>query len=165
MPCPYTCPPLFFLPRIIFGTLSSSNRSHLRNSTIYDCPVLELPRIQTEAGSITALNNGINVPFDIKRVYYLYDVPGGETRGGHAHRELYQVLIAASGSFDVLLDDGTNKKTMALNRPYFGLLIVPGIWRELLNFSSGSICLVMASEVYMEDDYIRSYQEFKNEKR
>lgn len=137
----------------------------MKNSTIYDCPVLELPRIQTEAGSITALNNQFNVPFDIQRVYYLYDVPGGETRGGHAHKELYQILVAASGSFDVLLDDGINKKTVSLNRPYFGLLIVPGIWRELLNFSSGSICLVIASEVYSEEDYIRDHEAFVDMKK
>jgi dTDP-4-dehydrorhamnose 3,5-epimerase-like enzyme len=133
----------------------------MTNNNIYDCPVLTLPQIQTEAGSITVLNNKINLPFDVKRVYYLYDVPGGETRGGHAHRELYQVLIAASGSFDVLLDDGKNKKTVSLNRPYYGLLIVPGIWRELQNFSSGSICLVVASEEYLSEDYIRDYQEFQ----
>jgi len=134
------------------------------NSNIHECPVLTLPQIKTEAGSITPLNNHLNVPFDIKRVYYLYDVPGGETRGGHAHKALYQLLIAASGSFDVLLDDGINKKTVSLNRPYHGLLIIPGIWRELQNFSSGSICLVMASEIYDADDYIRNYDEFKKVK-
>jgi hypothetical protein len=134
----------------------------MQGNTIYDCPVLTLPQIKTEAGSITPVDNQINVPFNIERIYYLYDVPGGETRGGHAHKELRQVLIAASGSFDVLLDDGMNKKTISLNRPYYGLLIVPGIWRELLNFSSGSICLVLASQLYSEVDYIRSYDEFKS---
>ena len=94
-------------------------------------------------------------------MYYLYDVPGGAERGGHAHKHLKQLIIAASGSFDVLIDDGSMKRTISLNRPYHGLLIVPGIWRELLNFSSGAICLVMASEVYQEDDYIRDYAEFK----
>ena len=111
------------------------------------------------------MENSRNIPFDIKRVYYLYDVPGGETRGGHAHKLLHQLIIAASGSFDVLLDDGKNKKVINLNRPYFGLYIIPGIWRELLNFSSGAICLVLASELYSESDYIRNFQiylEFKN---
>lgn len=135
------------------------------DNTIYDCTILTLSQNKTEAGSITAINNLINVPFNIERVYYLYDVPGGEQRGGHAHKGLYQVLIAASGSFDVLLDDGINKKTISLNRPYYGLLIVPGIWRELLNFSSGSICLVLASEVYDAEDYIRDYQYFQSLKK
>lgn len=119
-----------------------------------------LPRIQTDAGSITALNNGRDIPFDIKRVYYLYDVPGGVERGGHAHKELQQMIVAASGSFDVILDDGKMKKTVTLNRPYVGLYLVPGIWRELVNFSSGAICLVLASDVYKEEDYIRDYKEF-----
>ena len=132
----------------------------IKKTTVFDCPILELPRIHTVAGTITPITNELNVPFNIKRVYYLYDVPGGESRGGHAHRGLYQVLIAASGSFDILLDDGINRKIVSLNRPYFGLLIVPGIWRELLNFSSGSICLVMASELYSEADYIREYDGF-----
>lgn len=100
----------------------------------------------------------------MKRVYYLYDVPGGETRGGHAHKELYQLMVAASGSFSVILDDGTVKRTFVLNRPYQGLLIVPGIWRELDDFSSGSVCLVLASQVYEEADYIRKYPDFINYK-
>ena len=104
----------------------------------------------------------IDIPFKIKRVYYLYDVPGGEERGGHAHKNLFQLIVAASGSFDVVLDDGFEKKTIQLNRPYNGLIIVPGIWRELSNFSSGSICLVLASEVYKIKDYIRDYSLFKD---
>ena len=133
----------------------------LNKTTIYDCPVMELPKIHNRAGNITALNAAENIPFDIERVYYLYDVPGGETRGGHAHKGLQQLLVAASGSFDILLDDGKNRKMVSLNRPYFGLYLVPGIWRELVNFSSGAICLVLTSQKYDETDYIRDYDAFK----
>ena len=108
------------------------------------------------------VENGKEVPFDVKRVYYLYDVPGGESRGGHAHKALCQLIIAASGSFSVTLDDGKDKKTFVLNRPYQGLLVVPGIWRTLDDFSSGSVCMVLASEKYDEGDYIRDYKEFVN---
>ncbi len=138
-----------------------------KNFTIGDCQVIELPKIHNRAGNITALNNNKEIPFEIKRVYYLYDVPGGEERGGHAHYNLYQYIIAASGSFDVILDDGISKKIFSLNRPNFALKVVPGIWRELNNFSSGSICLVLASEKYNEADYIRDYNDFikyKNDK-
>jgi len=131
-----------------------------QQTTIDDCKVIELPKIHNRAGNITALNNQSDIPFDIKRVYYLYDIPGGETRGGHAHRELHQLLMAASGSFDVLLDDGSQKKIISLNRPYYGLYIIPGIWRELTNFSSGAICLVLASQIYIASDYIRDYKTF-----
>ena len=131
------------------------------NSSIYDCVILPLSKIHNRAGNITIVEGEKNVPFDIRRVYYLYDIPGGEGRGGHAHRELKQLIVAASGSFDVLLDDGINKKVVTLNRPYFGLLVVPGIWRELLEFSSGAICLVLASEIYSAEDYLRKYDEFK----
>jgi hypothetical protein len=106
-----------------------------------------------------------NIPFDIKRIYYLYDIPGGEARGGHAHKELYQIIVAAGGSFDVLLDDGINKKIVTLNRPNYGLLVVPGIWRELFEFSSGATSLVLASHIYDENDYIREYKEFLNYKK
>lgn len=135
------------------------------NNRIYDihsCNVVELSKIHRPEGNITIIQNGSHQPFDVKRVYYLYDVPGGSERGGHAHKKLHQLVVSASGSFDVILDDGRNKKIIQLNRPYYGLLIVPGIWREIVNFSSGAICLVLASEKYSEDDYLRDYSEFKN---
>ncbi len=128
--------------------------------TVFDCSVLHFPKIYNRAGNLTPIQNGIEVPFNIKRVYYLYDIPGGESRGAHAHYQLEQVVIAASGSFDVTLDDGRNKKTVSLNRPYMGLHIKPGMWRDLTNFSSGAILLVLASELYNEKDYIRDYQAF-----
>jgi len=131
------------------------------NNTVYNCSVVHLPKIHNRAGNLTALTNNMNIPFDIKRVYYLYDVPGGEDRGGHAHRELQQFIVAVSGAFDVLLNDGVNKKILHLDRPYFGVHIVPEIWRELLNFSSGAICLVLASHLYDESDYFRKYEEFR----
>lgn len=131
------------------------------NATVYNCNVFTLQKIHNRAGNITALNNFIDLSFKIERAYYLYDVPGGEVRGGHAHKELQQLIIAASGGFDVTLDDGINRKTVSLNRPYYGLYIVPGIWRDLSNFSSGSICLVLASHKYDENDYVRDYSEFK----
>ncbi len=130
-------------------------------SSIYDCVILPLNKVHNRAGNITIIEGNKNVPFEIKRLYYLYDIPGGEDRGGHAHKELRQLIVAASGSFNVLLDDGCNKKIVTLNRPNYGLIIVPGIWRELMEFSSGSICLVLASEIYNERDYIRDYHEFK----
>ncbi len=129
-------------------------------NTIYNSGIIRLPKVNNRAGNITALENNITVPFEVKRVYYLYDIPGGEGRGGHAHKELQQFLIAVSGAFDVMLDDGINKKVIHLDRPYLGLHIVPGIWRELSNFSSGSICLVLASHKYNEKDYIRQYEDF-----
>lgn len=133
----------------------------LKNSTIFDCKIIDLSKVHNEKGNITVVENGKNIPFDIKRIYYLYDVPSGEERGGHAHYELEQYIIAASGSFDVILDDGKNRSTFTLNRPNLALHIVPGLWRELNNFSSGSICLVLASHVYSEQDYIREYNQFK----
>lgn len=132
----------------------------MEKNSIYDCIVLPLSKIPNRDGNITIVEGLTNIPFDIKRVYYLYDIPGGESRGGHAHKELWQLVVAASGSFDVLLDDGTNKKVVNLNRPYYGLLIVPGIWRELFEFSSGAICLVLASHKYNEHDYLREYNKF-----
>lgn len=135
------------------------------NSTVYNCSIIQLPKIHNRAGNLTALENNQNIPFEVRRVYYLYDIPGGEDRGGHAHHNLQQFVIAVSGAFDVLLDDGMNKKIIHLDRPYIGLHIVPGIWRELLNFSSGAICLVLASEKYQESDYVREYSEFKSLKK
>ncbi|MDD3906933.1 MAG: FdtA/QdtA family cupin domain-containing protein [Bacteroidales bacterium] len=133
----------------------------MNRSTVYDCEILPLSKIHNRAGNITIVEGNVNVPFSIRRIYYLYDIPGGESRGGHAHKELYQLIVAASGSFDVLLDDGVNKKVIKLNRPDYGLLVVPGIWRELFEFSSGSVCLVLASDKYDEDDYLREYDYFK----
>lgn len=133
-------------------------KSYIPN--IHNCNVLDLGKIHNPSGNITIVQNGESQPFNIKRIYYLYDVPGGSERGGHAHKNLFQLIIAASGSFDVILDDGNNKKVIHLNRPNYGLLIVPGIWREIVNFSSGAICLVLASEKYSEDDYIRSYESY-----
>ncbi|ASQ91585.1 hypothetical protein CHL67_02510 [Prosthecochloris sp. GSB1] len=129
--------------------------------SVYDCSIMHLPKVHNRAGNITALENGTSIPFDVRRVYYLYDVPGGEERGGHAHFELQQFVVAVSGAFDVLLDDGVNKKVVHLDRPFIGLHITTGIWRELLNFSSGSVCLVLASHRYDESDYIRDYDNFK----
>jgi hypothetical protein len=130
-------------------------------NSVYDCSIVHLPKVHNRTGNITALENEKTIPFKVKRVYYLYDVPGGAERGGHAHRKLQQFIVSASGAFDVLLDDGLNKKLVRLDRPYIGLHIVPGIWREILDFSSGAICLVLASENYEEHDYIRDYEHFK----
>jgi dTDP-4-dehydrorhamnose 3,5-epimerase-like enzyme len=143
------------------------NSTVFQESRIWDCLFLTLPKIETDSGAITSINGTHEIPFLPKRVYYLYDVPGGSERGGHAHRDLYQLIVAAGGSFDVLIDDGNMKKTISLNRPYHGLLVVPGIWRELMNFSSGATCLVLASEVYDADDYIRDFDvliQLKNNK-
>ncbi len=128
---------------------------------VHDCTILELDKHHSDRkGNLTVVENGVTVPFDVKRTYYLYDVPGGESRGSHAHKGLYQLIIAASGSFSVTLDDGAVKRTFLLNRPYQGLLIVPGIWRTIDDFSSGAVCLVLASELYDEEDYLREYADF-----
>ncbi|GHV80790.1 dTDP-6-deoxy-3,4-keto-hexulose isomerase [Spirochaetia bacterium] len=132
----------------------------MKKSSIYDCSVIELPVNHREKGNLTVVENSLDIPFDVRRVYYLYDVPSGESRGGHAHKELRQLIVAASGSFDVVLYDGKVKRTITLNRPFCGLVVVSGIWRELDDFSSGSVCLVLASHEYNERDYIREYQEF-----
>jgi dTDP-4-dehydrorhamnose 3,5-epimerase-like enzyme len=124
------------------------------------CNVIDLPKISDPRGNLTFVEGGNQIPFAIERVYYLYDVPGGAERGGHAHKDLHQIIIAMSGSFDVLLDDGTNKKRVHLSRSYNGLYVCPMIWRELDNFSSGSVCLVLASNRYDEQDYYRDYAEF-----
>ena len=132
----------------------------LKNNTVFDCSLVELPKFKNRSGNITAIENDIHIPFAINRIFYLYDVPGGENRGAHAHKECHQFLIAASGSFEVLLDDGNVKKTVMLNQPFKGLHIPPGIWASEINFSSGAICLVLASHVYDEADYIRDYKEY-----
>lgn len=130
-------------------------------SSVFDCTLVELDRHHSKRkGDISVVENGITVPFETRRVYYLYDVPGGVNRGGHAHKALKQLIVAASGSFTVVLDDGSVKRSFVLNRPYLGLYVVPGIWRVLEDFSSGSVCLVLASEKYDTDDYIRDYDEF-----
>ena len=128
--------------------------------SVYDCSLVQLPKIRFRAGNITPVHNSVEVPFDIKRVFYLYDVPGGESRGAHAHRQCHQFLIAASGSFEVLLDDGRIQRQIQLNRPYIGLHIPPGIWASEINFSSGAVCLVLASQMYNAGDYIREYDDF-----
>lgn len=129
--------------------------------SILQCKLIKLPKIQDSRGNLTFIESKKHIPFEIKRVYYLYDVPGGEARGGHAHRKLQQFIIAANGSFDVVVDDGVRKKKFHLSRSYYGLYIPKMIWRELKNFSSGSVCLVLASDFYDERDYIRDYKDFK----
>ena len=128
--------------------------------SVYDCSVIELPRIGDRNGSITAVNNMLEIPFEVNRVFYLYDIPGGESRGAHAHKECHQFLIAATGSFEVELFDGTVRRTVSLNRPNIGLHIPPGIWASEVNFSSSSICLVLASHNYQEEDYIRHLESY-----
>ena len=128
---------------------------------VEDCRIIELDKHHSERkGNLTVVENGVTLPFNVKRVYYLYDVPGGESRGSHAHRELEQLIVAASGSFTVVMDDGINKKKFFLNRPYQGLYVKPGLWRDLEDFSSGAVCMVLASEVYKKEDYIRDYKNF-----
>jgi len=129
--------------------------------SVEDCRLIELDKHHSDRkGNLSVVENGSTLPFDVKRVYYLYDVPGGESRGSHAHKELEQLIVAASGSFTVTLDDGHNKRSFFLNRPYIGLYVKPGLWRNLDDFSSGAVCMVLASEVYNAGDYIRDYEEF-----
>lgn len=130
--------------------------------SVYDCSVIELPKLQSRAGNITPVTNQKEIPFDIKRIFYIYDIPGGEDRGAHAHKECHQFLIAASGSFEIELNDGVTKRTIMLTRPYYGLHIPPGIWAAEKGFSSGAICLVLTSHAYNAQDYIRDYQEYLN---
>ena len=124
------------------------------------CKIIQLPKISDPRGNLTFIEGGRHIPFDIKRVYYTYDVPGGADRGAHGHKALHQLIIAMSGSFDIVLDDGAQKKRFHLNRSYFGLYVCPMLWRELDNFSSGSVCMVLASNLYDSSDYYRDYEEF-----
>ena len=128
--------------------------------SLANCRTIELPKISDPRGNLTFIEGDHHVPFDIRRVYYLYDVPGGAERGGHAHKDLSQLIVAMSGSFDVLLDDGREKRRFHLNRSYYGLYVCPMIWRELDNFSSGSVCMVLASNRYDEADYYRDYDQY-----
>lgn len=133
----------------------------MKESTVYDCSVIELTRhVAGRQGSLTVVENNITVPFEVRRVFYLYDVPGGASRGGHAHHLQWQMIVAVSGSFSVTLDDGNVRRTFLLNHPYQGLLVAPGIWNTLDDFSSGAVCMVLASDIYDEGDYIREYQDF-----
>lgn len=133
----------------------------MNSKNVYSSSLIILPRIKNRAGNITPLTNSVEIPFDIKRIFYLYDIPGGESRGAHAHKTCHQFLIAASGSFEVLLDDGRTQRIVQLNRPYIGLHIPPMIWASEINFSSGAICLVLASHPYDVSDYIRDYSTYK----
>ena len=132
----------------------------MEKTTVYDCSLFELPRHHHEQGNLTVVQNNLHIPFSVKRVFYLYDIPGGESRGAHAHKTCHQFLIAASGAFEVFLDDGSAKRTVQLNRPFYGLHVPPGIWAAEQGFSSGAVCLVLASEQYDESDYIRNYDDF-----
>lgn len=135
--------------------------SATKSELFMDCEIIQLARHKDRRGNLSVVEGNKDIPFDIKRVYYLYDVPGGEGRGGHAHKTLQQLIIAVSGSFNVVLDDGVEKQSFLLNKPYEGLLIQPGMWRTLKDFSSGAVALVLASEFFDEDEYIRNYTEFK----
>ena len=130
--------------------------------SVFDCSIIEIGKIRDRSGNISVIENNQYFPFGIKRIFYLYDIPGGESRGAHAHKECHQFLVSASGAFEVLLDDGKTKRFVQLNRPYLGLHIPPGIWASEMNFSSGSICMVFASHVYNEADYLRQYDDFLN---
>ena len=143
--------------------MAELNISH-HSSTVDDCRIIALDKHHHANGNLTVVEDFNEIPFKIRRTYYLYDIPGGEARGGHAHKQLFQLIVAISGSFEVTVDDGLQQKTVMLNQPYNGLLIVPGIWRTLQNFSSGSVCAVLASECYDEDDYYREYNEFLQSK-
>lgn len=132
----------------------------MHSNTVFDCNLIYLPKVESRSGNITPVHEFTDVPFALERIFYLYDIPGGESRGAHAHKECHQFLVAVSGAFEVLLDDGRTKRLVQLNRPYMGLHIPPMIWASEINFSSGSVCLVLASHGYNEQDYIREYNEF-----
>jgi len=129
-------------------------------STIDDCRIIDLPKISRREGNITVVHGGVEVPFDVLRIFYVYDVPGGEGRGAHAHRELQQFIVSVMGSFDVTVDDGRARRTVTLNRAYYGLYVPNTVWCELSGFSSGAVCLVLASDYYREEDYIRNYDDY-----
>nr|WP_239419945.1 FdtA/QdtA family cupin domain-containing protein [Bacteroides clarus] len=131
-------------------------------TSVFDCTLLELDKHTSELGNLSVMENRHSIPFDIQRAYYLYDIPGGQSRGAHAHKKLQQFIVSVGGSFDITLDDGLNRRTFTLSRPYYGLLIPPGIWRDLVNFSAGATCLVLASEHYDTEDYIRNYDDYVN---
>lgn len=140
-----------------------TNTETKKRFSVFDCTILELDKHHSDRkGNLSVVENGKTLPFDVKRVYYLYDIPGGESRGAHAHKELSQLIVAVSGAFRVTLDDGTIKRSFILNRPYQGLYVKPGIWRDLDDFSAGAVCMVLASDVYKQEDYIRSYEDFLN---
>jgi len=149
-------------PSVISLTpLKNRNKGNKNRYSVFDCTMVELDKHHSDRnGNLTVVENGITLPFDVKRVYYIYDVPGGENRGAHAHKELEQLIVAASGSFTVTLDDGNCKRSFFLNRPYQGLYIKPGLWRDLVDFSSGAVAMVLASNVYIPEDYIRDYNSF-----
>lgn len=136
----------------------------IKSTSVEDCKIINLDRIHFRAGNITPLEGQKDLPFSFERIFYLYDIPGGESRGAHAHKECHQFLVSASGAFEVRVNDGKEEKIFYLNRPYYGLHIPPGIWASELNFSSGSICLVLASHKYDEDDYIRDMKDFRRYK-
>jgi len=131
-------------------------------ASVFDCTLIPLPREEFQEGQLTYIYNNVHIPFKVNRVFYLYDIPGGESRGAHAHKECHQLLVAASGAFEVVLNDGTSERVVTLNRPYYGLHIPPGVWASEQGFSSGSVCLVLASHKFDENDYIRSWDEFKD---
>ena len=150
--------PVFSVGKTAANVIASDSKA---KNDVFDCTIVELDKHHSERkGNLTVIENGKTLPFDVKRVYYLYDVPGGENRGAHAHKDLSQLIIAASGSFTVTLNDGKCKRSFFLNRPYQGLYVKPGIWRDIEDFSSGAVCLVLASDVYKKEDYIRDYEEF-----
>lgn len=148
------------MKKIISEILTNLKEGAMGNKSVFDCSVINIGKISFAEGNLTVIENNAAFPFEVKRIFYLYDLPGGESRGAHAHRECHQFLVAASGSFEVSLDDGKFKRQVFLNRPDLGLHIPPGVWASEVNFSSGAICLVLASHCYSESDYIRNYEEY-----
>ena len=147
------------------NSLSSQNATFSevsKKNSVYDCTLIELPIIKNRAGNLTPVHNSIEIPFDVRRIFFVYDIPYGKTRGKHAHKKCHEFLLAISGSFDVELEDGINKRTVTLNRPMQGVHVPPGIWTQESNYSSGAVCVVLTSDIYTEEDYIRKYSDFKN---